>query len=253
MFPSNAVVITAAGSSQRFNSSKDTNTKKEFISLNGKSVLLNAATPFFEIPNLKVVIVTYKKGTLDETKECLKSLFDKKIPIIFTEGGETRQQSVFNALKTLKEHSEFGVEVVSIHDGARPFIKKETIMDCIAYAKLFGGAAPSVPVSDTLVHVNEEGFIDGRLERDGAYQIQTPQCFVWPDIYFAHEKASSSNLKYTDDTMIFADYGKKVAVVAGSSENKKITFQNDIEIDENTIGCTGNCSTCHGLCVKEEE
>lgn len=258
MFPSNAVIVTAAGSSQRFNSNPNNSTKKEFASLNGHCVLYNAVEPFLDVPNLQVVLVTYKAGTLEQTRDCIKSLLTKKIPVLFVEGGQTRQQSVFNALQTLKEHDEFSVDVVAIHDGARPFITKDVIMDCMAYAKLFGSAAPAIAVADTLVHVGEDGFIDGRLDRNGAYQIQTPQVFAWPDIYLAHEKASKSDKQYTDDTEIFTDFGKKVAIVAGSPENKKITFSKDLpsyqeEIDENTIGCTGNCSSCHGLCVKEEE
>lgn len=254
MFPSNAVILTAAGSSQRFNSS----VKKEFASLNGKSVLLNAALPFFEVPNLKVMIITYKSGTLDVTRSHVRPLLDKKIPILFAEGGATRQKSVFNALQLLKDHDEFDVEVVAIHDGARPFVTKDLIMDCMAYGKLFGSAAPAIAVTDTLVHVNEEGFIDGRLNRDGAYQIQTPQVFAWPDIYSAHLNAKNNNKSFTDDTQVFTEYGKQVAIVAGSAENKKITFAKDLpdlqpEMDENIIGCTGNCSSCHGLCVKEDE
>lgn len=254
MFPGNAAVITAAGSSQRFNSSSN-GTKKEFILLNGKSILANAVSPFLEVPNLKAVIITYKDGALEETKKALEGLDFKAVPFFFVKGGKTRQESVFNALKELKNHSEIEIEVVSIHDGARPFVTKDIIMDCIAYAKLFGGAAPAIAVADTLVHVGEDGFIDGRLNRNGAYQIQTPQVFGWPDIYEAHANAKRSD--YTDDTEIFSDFGKKVAVVSGSPENRKITFSKDIpgyeEKNENTMGCTGNCSTCHGLCVKEEE
>ena len=235
-----AVIVTAAGSSSRFNATSQTSeskfqVKKEFLTLNGKSILANAIEPFLSVKGLALVVVTYRKDALEETKESLKKLvLPIGVSLIFVEGGQTRQQSVFNALRALSqinEQRQLGIELVSIHDGARPFVKKETIEACLNAALEKGGAAPCVPVSDTLVKV-ENGLLCGCVDRTNVYGVQTPQTFKFPEIYQAHVRASekiNDGLIYTDDTQIFKDYGFQVAIVEGDPKNKKITYPKDLK------------------------
>lgn len=231
MFPRHAVIVTAAGMSQRFSEGSGLPSKKEFVKIDGHSVLYRSIKPFMDLPNLCAVFVTFRKGTESLTRAALEDLTSSSIPLLLIEGGKTRQESVFNALKELyAQNNTLNAEIVSIHDGARPFVSSDTIMDCIAYAKLFGASAPGIPVRDTLVRVSEEGMISSYVERDGAYQIQTPQSFKFPDIFNAHVEAiRNGKLNYTDDTGIFRDFGGKVAVTAGSPENIKITYASDLE------------------------
>lgn len=230
MFPRHAVIVTAAGSSKRFNEDSQFPAKKEFVKMNSHSVLYNSVRPFFDVPNLCAVFVTYKKGTENLTRASLEELVKQDIPLYLIEGGETRQESVFNALKEMYSQNNLNAEVVSIHDGARPFVTKEQIMDCVAYAKLFGGAAPGIQIRDTLVKVSESGIITGTLDREGAYQIQTPQSFRFPDIFNAHVDAiKNGRINLTDDTQVFSLYGGNVVVTKGSPENIKITYSSDLE------------------------
>jgi len=223
LFPKSAVIITAAGSSVRFGGDK----KKEYMELDGHTVLYRAAKEFFEIPNMTACVVTCRPGEADLARQAMEDLVSKDIPVFFTEGGETRQKSVFNALKELMRHTDLETEIVAIHDGARPFIDRDTIMDCIAYAKLFGGAVPAQKVTDTIIRADAEGFFMETIDRDGVYTVQTPQCFRLNDIYMAHAKELSSS--YTDDASLFAHAGYKVAVVNSKNTNKKITFQEDLK------------------------
>ncbi len=223
MFPKSAVIITAAGSSVRFGG----DTKKEFMKLDGHTVLYRAAKEFFEIPNMCACVVTCRHNETELARAAMEDLPSKGIPVFFVEGGETRQKSVFNALKELMRHTELETEVVAIHDGARPFIDRNTIMDCIAYAKLFGGAVPAIKITDTIIRADAEGFYSETIDREGVYTVQTPQCFILKDIYMAHAKELSSS--YTDDASLFAHAGYKVAVVNSKNTNKKITFQEDLK------------------------
>ena len=235
-----AAVVTAAGSSSRFNagSHDSVGVKKEFLSLEGLSVLAHAVKPFLEVPGLVAVVVTYKAGCLEETRDSLKCLdVYGKVPVFFVQGGETRQASVFNALSFLKGLLDdgLGFELVSIHDGGKPFVSKDVIEACLDAASRFGGAAPCVPVSDTLVKVSE-GFFSSRLDRAGVCGVQTPQTFRFPDIYDAHVKArglvegvGKVGSAFTDDTQIFMKFGGRVAVVTGSPKNTKITYRDDLE------------------------
>lgn len=238
-----AVIVTAAGTSSRFNvgSLGSVGKKKEFLSLDGVPVLARAVKPFLEVPGLSVVVVTYKAGCLEETRSSLESLVPlldgAGVPLYFVEGGDTRQSSVFNALSFLKRlwDDDAGFDLVSIHDGARPFVSKDIVLACLDAASVCGGAAPCVPVSDTLVKVSE-GFFSERLDRAGVCGVQTPQTFRFPDIYEAHVKArdlvdgvGKVGSAFTDDTQIFMKFGGLVAAVKGSPKNVKITYRDDLE------------------------
>lgn len=233
-----AVIVTAAGSSRRFNAaSSQAPVKKEFLTLNGKSILANAIEPFLAVKGLALVVVTYRKESFKETSDNLKTLeLPDGVELLLVEGGETRQQSVFNALIKLDHINvtkQLDLQLVSIHDGARPFVKPQTIEACLKAAMKTGGAAPCVPISDTLVKA-EKGIITGRVDRTKVYGVQTPQTFRYPDIFLAHVEAwhkskEKDGLIYTDDTQIFTDYGYQVAIVEGDPKNKKITYPKDLE------------------------
>lgn len=263
MFPNHAVILTAAGSSERFNIASTVKTKKEFIEFDGHAVLYHALKPFTLVENLKAVAVTYKAGTLEIAKKALEELTEiPGVEFFFVEGGKTRQESVFNALKTLHEHNdELNISLVSIHDGARPFVSQLTIENCLGYAKLFGGAVPGLAVHDSLVKVDEMGCISTAVDRKDVYRVQTPQTFNFETIYQAHLYANENKLcNFTDDTAVFSFAGHQTVVVKGDEANKKVTYPEDLGIslqesneEAEITGCTGNCSTCHGSCIKEEQ
>lgn len=229
-----AVIVTAAGSSSRFNGSSEANSKKkEYLELGGKSILCRAVEPFLEAEGLAFVLVTYREGDLETVSSLLGNLdIEKNHPktrLVFVKGGPTRQASVFNALETLYDLSkDCPVDLVSIHDGARPFVSVKLVTDCLKAASETGGACPCIRVSDTLVRVDKDGLLCGRLSREGVCRVQTPQTFCFPDIYFAHCKADPDKA-YTDDTEIFMDFGKKVCFVEGDEKNIKITYSQDIK------------------------
>lgn len=226
MFPVNAVIVTAAGSSVRFGGLM----KKEFLKLDGHSILYRSAAPFFDVPGICACVVTCRAGEEKSAELAMEDLTSRGVPVYFVEGGPTRQKSVFNGLKELMRHPELNIEIVAIHDGDRPFIDKDTIMDCMAYAKLFGGAVPARRICDTIIRADEEGFFTETVNRDGAYTVQTPQCFRLKEIFMAHAREVSSS--YTDDASLFAHAGNKVAIVNSRNENRKITYQSDLGITE---------------------
>ena len=227
-FPSHAVVLTAAGSSTRFNGFSDSQKKKEFLLIDGRSVLYHAALPFFSIPHLETMVVTYQEGMRDETEAALDNLlFTSTVPILFVEGGATRQQSVLRGLQVLEDHLP-QIEYVLIHDGARPWVSEETIISTLAMATVFGGAAPVLPIHDAVKQVDEEGRIQEHRDRSGLVTIQTPQVFRFPAILEAHRKAMLTDHVYLDDTEIYTEYGGVVATTIGNRENRKITVLEDL-------------------------
>lgn len=221
-----AVIVTAAGTSCRFNENSNSSQKKEFCKIDNDSVLYKAVEPFLKVDGLCSVVITYKAGTLEETKKAVEKLSEcKGISIAFVEGGATRQKSVFNALKSLEKTD---IDYVSIHDGARPFVTTELIERTLAQAERSGASAPVLKVSDTLVRTDENGMLCGKVDRTGVARIQTPQIFKFPDILDAHKEALKSGKTYTDDTWVFIDYGREVATVDGDENNIKITYRKDL-------------------------
>lgn len=231
---SSAVIVTAAGSSRRFNSSSNdvSGVKKEFVCVDGLPVLCHAIRPFLQLCDLAVLAVTYRDGELEDVRKLVlqtPGIADlPDLEILYVKGGETRQQSVFNALKALSQCKKCeDIDIVGIHDGARPFVDFNLVKACFSAAASVGGSCPCIRVTDTLVRVDEDGLLCGRLSREGVCTVQTPQCFRFPDILKAHEAAVEGKT-YTDDTEIFMDLGGKVAFVQGSADNRKITFASDL-------------------------
>lgn len=233
MMPScHAVIVTAAGSSRRFNESSDSasQVKKEFLTIGNEPILALAIRPFLSVPGLGVLAVTYRDGDLDEVKAivCGMSGLPEGVDVLLVKGGATRQESVFNALKALSECKKSSeIALVSIHDGARPFVTSDLVNACLEAADKHGGACPCIRVTDTIVKVDQDGLLCGRLSREGVCTVQTPQTFRFPDIYRAHLEAKAGK-SYTDDTEIFMDWGGKVAFVQGDSCNRKITYSTDL-------------------------
>ncbi len=225
--PNFCAIITAAGSSSRFNNGLESPVKKEYLKINEHTVLYNSVVPFLSIPNLNAVIVTTAKDSKEECLVALEELSQRSpIPIILCEGGETRQESVKNALTMLKT-LDFPTEFVAIHDGARCFVTPELIITTIATANVYGGCAPVVRITDSIKQINENGSISKHLDRKTIFSVQTPQVFRFPEILLAHENADE-NKTYTDDTEIYTDFDLDVGVCVGDPNNKKITYLDDI-------------------------
>jgi len=229
-FPPFAAIVTAAGSSERFQLPGSTKRmKKEFMLIDDRTVLYHAVEPFIDIPSLQAVIVTYPYGLHDETELALDNLmFAYGVPITLVEGGATRQESVLRALEQL-ESLQTTIEYVAIHDGARPWVDQQTIIDALATATVFGGAVPALTIHDAVKRIDTNGCLSEHVDRTRMVTVQTPQVFAFPRILMAHRQAAATNGRtYVDDTEVFTDFGGMVAVCQGSLENRKITTIEDL-------------------------
>ncbi len=237
------LVLTAAGSSSRMKAGK----KKEYLSLNGGTVLSESAAIFLQNAQFSCVIITFPKGGRTEAEDALfanskiKNLLGKT-QVEFVEGSSTRQASVFNALKKIdeictnknvKENS-----LVLIHDAARPFVSKKIILNVISAAQKYGAAVPAIPPVDTQKEISSDRTIKHHLVRKDLVCVQTPQAFTFNEIFECHKKSLSLKKEFTDDTEIWDSFpeitkGKKVFIVDGESENIKITYPKDLELLKN--------------------
>nr|WP_321305264.1 IspD/TarI family cytidylyltransferase [uncultured Sphaerochaeta sp.] len=234
-FPQHAVIVTAAGSSDRFNTNKQLGVKKEYLSIDGHTVLYRSVAPFLEVPGCQVIMVTHPEGMADQCAVALEDLLQQNmVPIILVPGGRDRQKSVYNALKMLSSMA-LAVDFVAIHDGARCFLTPDLVIKTLATATVFRGAVPALPATDALKIIDDNGLITHHIDRTHAVGVQTPQIFTYPEIWEAHQAAKNSNTSYVDDTQIFTDYGQSVGICEGTRENRKITYIEDIPDAEQQI------------------
>ena len=147
-------------------------------------------------------------------------------------GGKERQDSVYNALKSLKNSS---TDIVLIHDGARPFISERIINEGIKFAEIYGAAAPGVMPKDTIKVKNEKNFSVDTPNRANLVSIQTPQVFKFDEILECHEKIRYNGEKVTDDTMVVEKYGYSVYLYDGEYTNIKVTTPEDLILAERLI------------------
>lgn len=230
------LVITAAGSSSRMG----TGSKKEYISLQGGTVLSTAASVFLNTAHFDAVVVTVPSGGEEDARNALfadgkiKELLDGT-KLLFTQGGATRQQSVYNGLECLsKNFCDIKEDaVVLVHDAARPFVTAKIVTDTINAAREYGASVPAVSVVDTQKEICADGTINRHLVRSELKAVQTPQGFLLKPLIECHKKARLAPKEFTDDTEIWDCFpeitgGKKVHIVEGDVCNKKITYREDL-------------------------
>lgn len=238
------LILAAAGSSTRMGLGK----KKEYITLGSGTVLSKSARAFLQAAHFSKIIISIPKNGEEEAKKAFyadKEIYKelKDTEVLFVEGGNTRQQSVYNALLKATENNEtsktivlktlVSKTIVLIHDAARPFVTKKIIQDVINSAKQYGSATPAIPVVDTQKEVFTDGTICKHLQRSKLVAVQTPQAFLLHELLLCHKEALKTQKEYTDDTEIWDSYPKctgekKVHIVEGNTCNKKITYKEDI-------------------------
>ena len=191
-----ALLVTAAGLSTRFGGEK-----KEFFRIPTQFGSLPVITAVLEsfVRSFKFskYVVTIPAGSEVLFKETIcqsrflyeRFFFNNCDDLAFVVGGDSRQESVFRGLVFLKN---VDPDFVLIHDGARPYVSQEIILDIIENTKQFSAAAPGIPSVDTQKIISADGFAEKHLNRDKVVNIQTPQGFDFEKIFLAHEKSKAS-------------------------------------------------------------
>lgn len=205
-----SAIILAAGKGERAGFNKN----KLLVPLHGAPVLYHTLKKF-QLEEIEEVIVTASKKDFKEISALCKP-FGYEIVL----GGKTRTDSVKNALNKVTG------DIVLIHDGARPFVSRELILNCIESVKLYGSGICAVNATDTAVY-STLGVVSDRLDRSSLYLVQTPQGFYTEDIKNAYSLAGDKS--FTDDSAVYGAYIDSPRICAGDSKNIKLTFKDDFE------------------------
>lgn len=206
-----SLIITAGGTSSRYGGEN-----KLLVALKDKTVIEETVSKFIDFDEIDEIIISANASIIEILEELFKN---PKIKII--EGGNTRQKSVYNALKYVNN------EYVLIHDGARPLIRKDTIAYVLEAVLDKGAISVMTKTTDTIKEVDENGRIIRTVDRAKLYNTQTPQGFKTEIIKSAHEKLRDGN--FTDDCSMLETLNIPVYIVNGSYTNIKITIKSDLD------------------------
>src|SRR5258708_358153 len=233
-----SVILPAAGLGTRMGREKSGISRKQFMLLDGAPILIHTIRKFLQCNTVSEIVVARRAEDLDWARGLVLQEHPVK-PVRFVEGGDSRQQSVENALATLA----LDTELVAVHDAVRPFIEPSLVEQVIAEAALAGAAIVGIVPVDTVKRVHKNK-IRATLPREHLVLAQTPQVFRFDLLKKAFDLARADGFIGTDESSLVERLEQvDVSVVQGSDRNIKITKPTDMELarlflDEETAGKT---------------
>ena len=213
------LLIPAAGSGSRMKAGKN----KLLIELEGESLIYWTIKSVLSANLVSWVGII---GQPKDKKELLNSVKKLSSKVNWIDGGDTRQESVFNGLNALPSNA----EKVLIHDGARCLINPDLINKCVLELKENDAVILATKVTDTIKIVDNKGYIQETPNRKNLWAAQTPQGFLVKRLRKAHEMAIEKNWTVTDDASLFEMLNWRVKIIEGNSSNIKITSPIDLKI-----------------------
>jgi len=203
--------------------------------LEGSPILVHTVRKFLASEHVTEIVVALRREDMDWVERVLAQAFPgKKVRVV--EGGNSRQQSVENALATLDAASTLdgAGALVAVHDAVRPFIDPETIQKVFQEAAETGAAIVGLPVVDTVKQVSRgtgKVRIRGTLQRDKLVLAQTPQVFRYDLLRRAFDVARQDGFIGTDEASLVERLDDvEISVVLGSDRNIKITKPGDMDL-----------------------
>jgi 2-C-methyl-D-erythritol 4-phosphate cytidylyltransferase len=223
-----SVILPAAGLGTRMSRSapeKAGTSRKQFMLLEGSPILLHTIRKFVSSPWVSEIVVSLRAEDMDWVRELLKKeSFAKTVRLVA--GGESRQQSVENALASLPPDA----ELVAVHDAVRPFIELDTLEKVFAEAAETGAAIVGIVPVDTVKQV-QRNKVRATIPRERLILTQTPQVFRHDLLKQAFAKAREDQFTGTDESSLVERLEQvEVCVVPGSDRNIKITKPSDMDL-----------------------
>ena len=210
-------------------------TPKQYIEVGGHPIFWYCLKTFLESPAIDAIFI----GRSDEWSGYICSQidsFDTLKPIYFSQPGETRQYSIYNALLEARRHGIKQEDVVIIHDAARPLVSQELIVSCIEGCDEADGVLPIIPVKDTLYQSVDGRHITNLLNRNELFAGQAPEAFRFGKYLALHEQMQREELlKINGSTEIAYKGGLKIKLIEGDVMNFKITTPEDLTSFETII------------------
>ena len=222
-----AAVVLAGGSGTRVGADRN----KVLLALGGASLLEHSVGRAAGVPGVTVVVVVVRQG--DEQVVAPVLLGDAGVPVVTAPGGTTRHGSELSALRLLAPRIESGeVDVVAIHDAARPLASSALWTRVVATAREHGGSLPARPAPGVVATAGLAGPAPGAEW----VTVQTPQAFRAAPLLAAHLAAERDGFDGTDTAACVAAYTDlRVVAVPGEATNLKVTYAADLPLAERLL------------------
>ena len=209
-----SAIITAAGSGRRFGEAK------QFKKLHGKPLYEYSLDIFIKSRLFDEVIMVIPNNNQEKLQKEIKSKYGSQVNLVI--GGPDRQDSVKNAI----QNSNPKVDLVVIHDAARPFITKTLIEKCISACETSDGAIIAMQPHDT-IKFSKDNIVEKTIDRSNIWMAQTPQAFNKQKILEAYSSREFDDLIITDESSLMEKLGYKIMIIPGTGKNFKITTFDD--------------------------
>jgi 2-C-methyl-D-erythritol 4-phosphate cytidylyltransferase len=222
-----AAIVPAAGLGTRMGADQP----KQFLELDGMPLIIFTLRRLAASPAITdFFISTRAEDVMSMQDKVAKAALGRPARVVH--GGDTRQQSVANALAQLDPST----EIVLVHDAVRPFVTREQIERVIAEARARGAAILGIPAVDSVKEVKraslpaDVALISATVPRERIVLAQTPQAFRYPLLRDAFRKAQQDGVTASDESALVERFGHDVYVVQGSERNLKITRASDMDL-----------------------
>ncbi len=212
-----AAVIVAAGNASRMGG-----IDKVMAMLGLEPMIVHTVRAFQENEFVTEIVIVTREDLLAEVARLCREANLNKVKCVVV-GGASRTESVLAGLNAVSGE----MQVVAIHDAARPLVPQQVIKDAILKGTDTGAAAPAIAVKDTIKQA-ESGVVTATPERSSLFAVQTPQVFDLDFIKGALYQAGKDGAALTDDCMAAERLGMKVHLTQGSEENFKVTTPIDL-------------------------
>lgn len=212
-------IIPAAGKGKR----SGVSIPKQYIKLKGKELIAHTLETFQKNKLIDEIIVAVHPDYFSLVEK-LKTKYKLYKIVNIIKGGRERQDSVFNALKSIKAKKG---DLVAVHDAARPLLPQKILTDAVLTAHEKGNSIVCLRVKDTLI--KGTNVVESYIDRQEIFYVQTPQIFRYGDLMRAMETAYARNYYATDESRLINNLGMKINIVEGSLRNFKVTTGDDLE------------------------
>ena len=215
-------VIAAGGSGERFGNRGG----KQLYELCGLPMISWSLLALDAAPSVECIVIVCPEVQQEAFRELAVEPLPLETPVLFAASGATRQESCSSGLAAVPD----GIDLVAIHDGARPLVLTETIqaaIEAVAADESVDGAVCGHPAIDTL-KVVEGTTVVSTPSRSSFWVAQTPQVFRVPALRTAYARAIEDGFSGTDDAMLMEHAGGRVIMVESPRDNLKVTVPEDV-------------------------
>ncbi len=220
----NIAIILSGGIGSRMG----INIPKQYVIVDGQPIINYCLKTFIDDENIDAIVIGVANEWMNFIKENLAKIAPAK-PIFYAQAGETRQYSIYNALKTTRNAGYKDDDYVIIHDAARPLVSHKLINRCLEAVKSADAILPVIPVKDTMYMSKDGKHINSLLNRNFIWSGQAPEAFPLGKYLELHDKTPREELlKINGSTELSFKAGHNCCMVDGDPINFKITTIEDL-------------------------